>query len=166
MWPLKLIILWKMSHCSEDFNTQLCKFAKEIDRITFILRVNIGMWPLKLIILEKQGLFWGFQHTFMQLPRKIDGKTFILRSKARHVTPQIDHLGKMATLFWGFQHSFMGFYQGDRSGKTIILACNKCRHVTPQIWMHLAKTCPVLRVSTHIFGVSKEIDGKSIHFSE
>ena len=32
-------------------------------------------------------------------------------------------------------------------------------HVTPQI-DHLRKTSPVLRVSTHIYGVSKEIDGK------
>ena len=29
----------------------------------------------------------------------------------------------------------------------------------PQI-DHLGKTSPVLRVSTHIYGVSKEIDGK------
>ena len=28
----------------------------------------------------------------------------------------------------------------------------------------LGKKSPVLRVSTHIYGVSKEIDGKNIHF--
>ena len=32
--------------------------------------------------------------------------------------------------------------------------------MTPQI-DHLGKMSPVLRVSTHIFGVSKEIDGKT-----
>ena len=37
---------------------------------------------------------------------------------------------------------------------------SKPRHVTPQI-VHLGKTSPVLRVSTHIYGVSKEIDGKT-----
>ena len=37
------------------------------------------------------------------------------------------------------------------------------RHVTPQI-NHLRKTSPVLMVSTHISGVSKEIDGKTFIF--
>ena len=37
------------------------------------------------------------------------------------------------------------------------------RHVTPQI-DHLGKMSPVLRVSTHIYGVSKEIDGKTLIF--
>ena len=32
-------------------------------------------------------------------------------------------------------------------------------HVTPRI-DHLRKRSPVLRVSIHIYGVSKEIDGK------
>ena len=36
----------------------------------------------------------------------------------------------------------------------------KPRHVTPQI-DRLGKMSPVLRVSTHIYGVSKEIDGKT-----
>ena len=40
---------------------------------------------------------------------------------------------------------------------------SKPRHVTPQI-NHLTKMCPVLRVSTHIYGVSKEIDGKTFIF--
>ena len=39
----------------------------------------------------------------------------------------------------------------------------KPRHVSPQInW--LGETSTVLRVSTHIFGVSKEIDGKMLIF--
>ena len=33
----------------------------------------------------------------------------------------------------------------------------------PQI-DHLGKMSPALRVSTHIYGVSQEIDGKNIHF--
>ena len=40
---------------------------------------------------------------------------------------------------------------------------SKPRHVTPQI-DHLGETSTVLRVSTHIFGVSKEIDGKTFIF--
>ena len=35
--------------------------------------------------------------------------------------------------------------------------------MTPQI-DHLGKTSPVLRVSTHIYGISKEIDGKMFIF--
>ena len=40
---------------------------------------------------------------------------------------------------------------------------SKPRHVTPQI-NRLRKTSTVLRVSTHIYGVSKEIDGKMFIF--
>ena len=36
--------------------------------------------------------------------------------------------------------------------------------MTPQIDC-LTKMSPVLRVSTHICGISKEIDGKNVHFS-
>ena len=35
--------------------------------------------------------------------------------------------------------------------------------MTPQI-DHLGKMSPILGVSTHIFGVSKEIDGKNVYF--
>ena len=35
--------------------------------------------------------------------------------------------------------------------------------MTPQI-DHLVKTSPVLRVSTHIYGVSKDIGGKTLIF--
>ena len=40
---------------------------------------------------------------------------------------------------------------------------SKPRHVTPQI-NHLRKTSTVLRVSTHIYGVSKDIGGKTLIF--
>ena len=59
----------KTEPCSEGFNTHLWCF-KEIDGKMFILRVNLGMWPLKSIVLEKQALFWGFQHIFMGFPRR------------------------------------------------------------------------------------------------
>ena len=39
----------------------------------------------------------------------------------------------------------------------------KPRHVTPQI-ICFRKTSPVLRVSTHIYGASKEIDEKMFIF--
>ena len=89
--------------------------SKEIDGKMFILRVNLGMWPLKLIVSENEPCSEGFNI----------------------------HL-------WGFQ--------GDRSAN--IHFESKPRHVTPQI-DHLGKTSPVLRLSMHIYGVSKEIDGKT-----
>ena len=79
------------------------------------------MWPLKSIILEKQALFWEFQHPFMVITKETDGKTFIFRV----------NLG-----MWPL--------------KSIVLD----------------KTNPVLMVSTHIYGVAKEIDRKNVHFSE
>ena len=40
---------------------------------------------------------------------------------------------------------------------------SKPRHVNPQI-DHLRKSSPVLRVSTHIYRISKEIDMKRLIF--
>ena len=50
--------------------THIYEIYKKIDGKTFIFRVNLGMWPLKLIVSENWALFWGFQHTFMQFPRR------------------------------------------------------------------------------------------------
>ena len=48
-------------------------------------------------------------------------------------------------------------------GKIFIFE-SKPRHVTPLI-NYFRKTSPVLRVSTHICGVAKEIDRQHVHFS-
>ena len=55
----------------------------------------------------------------------------------------------------------MGFLR-TIDGKTFIFQ-SKPRQVTPQIDC-LGEMSTVLMVSTHIYGVSKEIDGKNIHF--
>ena len=68
MWPLKSIVLEKMSTVLR-VSIHIYGVYEELDGKTFIFRVNLGMWPLKSIILEKQALFWGFQHTFMVFPR-------------------------------------------------------------------------------------------------
>ena len=47
------------------------------------------------------------------------------------------------------------------SGQEWLLS--KPRHVMPQI-DHLGNTSPVMRVLTHIYGVSQEIDGKTFIF--
>ena len=51
-------------------STHIYGVSKEIDGKMFIFRVNLGMWPLKSIISEKKALFWGFQHTFMEVLRR------------------------------------------------------------------------------------------------
>ena len=50
--------------------THISGISKELDGKMFIFQVNLAMWPLKLIVLEKQVLFWGFQHTFMGFLRR------------------------------------------------------------------------------------------------
>ena len=57
----------------------------------------------------------------------------------------------------GFNTHLWGF-QGDRRENVHITS--QPRHVTPEIDCP-GKTSPILRVSTHICGVSKEIDGKT-----
>ena len=52
-------------------STHIYGVSKKTNGKMFIFRVNLGMWPLKLIILEKQALFWEFQHPFMQLPNRL-----------------------------------------------------------------------------------------------
>ena len=55
----------------------------------------------------------------------------------------------------------MGFLYGDRWENIHFLS--KPRHVIPQIDC-FRKLSPVLSVSTHIYGFSKEIDGKIFIF--
>ena len=63
-------------------------------------------------------------------------------------------------LFWGFQHTFMWVSQ-EIDWKPFIFRVNL--GMWPQI-DHLGKTSPVLRISTHIYGVSKDIGGKMFIF--
>ena len=78
------------------------------------------------------------------------------------MTPQIDCLRKnehcsedFSTHLWGFPRTI--------DWKTWIHFESKPRHVTTQI-DHLKKMSTVLRISTHIYGVCKEIDGKMFIF--
>ena len=131
--------------------------SKQIDGKTFILRVNLGMWPLKSDCLRKlkpysEGFnthFWGFQADRWE--------NIHFESKPQHVTPQINRLRNTKPCSKGINTHLWGF-QGDRWEN--IHFESKPRHVIPQIH-HLKKLSPVLRVSTHIYGVSKEIDGKT-----
>ena len=76
------------------------------------------------------------------------------------MTPQIDCLGKNEHCSEGFNRHLWCF-QGDRWENMNF--STKPRHVTPQIDC-LGEMSTVLRVSTDIYGVSKEIDGKMFIF--
>ena len=80
--------------------------------------------------------------------------------KPRHVTPQIDCLGENEYCSEGFNTHLWGF-SGDRWQNVHFES--KPRYGTLQI-NHLRKTSSVLRVSTHFYGVSQNIDGKTFIF--
>ena len=61
--------LRKLSHVLR-ISTHIYGVSKEIDGKMFIFWVNLGMWPLKSIVLENWALFWGFQHTLMEVLRR------------------------------------------------------------------------------------------------
>ena len=83
-------------------------FCHEIDRKTFILRVNLSMWPLKLIISEKMIPVMRFSTHIYGVSKEIDGKMFIFWVNLGMWPLKLIVLEKWA-LFWRFQHTFMGF---------------------------------------------------------
>ena len=142
-------------------STHIYGGSHEIEGKTFIFRVKWGMWPLKIDRLRKTShVLVVSTHIYGFLSKEIDGKTFIFHSKPRHVTPQNE-------LSWKNEHCSEGLnthlwcFQGHRWENVHFLS--KPRHVTPQL-DHLRKTSPILSVSTHIYGVSQEIDGKMFIF--
>ena len=72
------------------------------------------------------------------------------------MTPQFDRLSKNEHCSEGF-NTHLWYSQGHRWENMNF--STKPRHITPQI-DHLGETSIVLRVSTYIYGVSQEIDGK------
>ena len=92
------------------------------------------------------------------ISKEIDGENIhFFLSKPRHVTPQIDRLGKIMSLVLRVSTHIHGVSK-EIDGKTFILQLNLGMW-PPQI-DHLGKQALLSRVSTHIYGVSKEIDGK------
>ena len=111
------------------------------------------MWPLKSIILEKLALSSeGFIIHYLRFLKDIAGKTITFQSKPRHVTPQINRLGKMSISSEGFITHYLEVSQ-EIDGKMFTF------RVTLGMWplrsYCISKMCPVLRVSTHIYGVSQ-----------
>ena len=78
------------------------------------------------------------------------------------MTHQIGHLGEWHPCSEGNYRHLCGF-QGHRWENIHFSTKSKC--VTPQINC-LSNMSTVLRVSTHIYGVSQEIDGKMFYFLE
>ena len=117
------------------------------------------MWPLKSIVSKNELCSEGFNtHSWGCQGDRWENVHF--SSKPRHVTPQIQSSWKNKPCSDGFNTHFWGC-QGDRWENINFLS--KSRHVTPQI-NHLRKMSSVLMVSTHISGISKEIDGKMFIF--
>ena len=81
-------------------------------------------------------------------------------TKPMHVTTQIDWSCKNNHCSEGFNTHIWGI-SGERWENVHFLS--KPRHVTPHIH-HLRKTRSVLRLSTHIYGVSKDIGGGTFIF--
>ena len=116
--------------------------------------------PAKSMVLEKWALFWGFQHTFMAfLRRYIDGKMFIFQVNLG-MWPCKMFIFKNEICSEGFNTHLWGFQEDKWENVHLSI---KPRHVTPHI-NHLRKVIPLLRVSTHISGISKKINGKIFIF--
>ena len=93
------------------------------------------------------------------ISQEIDGKTFIFRVNLG-MWPHKSIVSEKRALFWGFNTHLWGFW-GDRWENVHFQ--HKPRDVTPPI-DRLRKPSTVLRVSTHIYGVSQELDGKTFIF--
>ena len=93
----------------------------------------------------------------MGFVKEIDGKTFIFQSKPRHVTPKIDHLGKMSTVLRVSTHIYGVSKEID--GNTSIFQ-DKHRHVTPQIDCFGRTSHCSEGFNTHLWGFFRRYMGK------
>ena len=118
------------------------------------------MWPLKSLVSEKQALFWGF-HTHVSCCQGHMQENINLSTKPRHVTPQIDHLGKTGPVLRVSTHIYGISKKID--GKVFIFRVNL--GMWPLKSIVSEKQALFLRVLTHIYGVSQEIDVKTFIFS-
>ena len=117
--------------------------------------VKPGKWSLKSFVSEKWTLFWGFHHTFLGFPMWEMGKYSIFRVNLGKGSLKLMVLEKkyssagFNTHLWGFQEDRLERF--NFKGK-------------PSNQSSWTKTSPVLQVSTHIYGVLKQVDGKMFIF--
>ena len=123
-------------------------------------------WPLQIatdILLKNNAYFWGFltsQWSWMALFKGDRWENVDFLRKPSHVTPQIDHLGKMSPVLRVSTHIYG--VPKEIHGETFIFWVNW--GIWPLQIDGLGKTSPFLRAPTPIYGFSKEIDGKTLIF--
>ena len=121
MWPLKLIVLEKWA-LFWWFQHTFLGFLEEIDGKMFIFRVNLGMWPLKSINFSKNEHCSEGSNTHLWCFQGHRWENIHFPTKPRHVTPQIDRLGKMSTVPMVSMHIY-GVSQ-EIDGKMFIFRVN------------------------------------------
>ena len=104
MWPLKLIVLRKMSPVLR-VSIDIYGVAKEIDRKMFIFQVNLGIWP-QIDHLVKMRPVLNASTPIYGVTKEADGKTFIFRVNLGMWPLKSIVLEKRA-LFWWIQHTFL-----------------------------------------------------------
>ena len=140
-------------------STHIYGVSKKIHQKTCIFWVNLGMWPLKSIVSKNWAPVLRVSTHIYGVSKKIDGKTFIFRVNLG-MWPSNWLSWKMELCSEGFNTHLCGFQEDRREN---IHFQSKPRHANPQIDC-LGKSKPVLRVSTHIYGVSKKIHQKTCIF--
>ena len=148
----------KNKPCSEGFNTHLWGFQGDRWENVHFLSKPRHVTP-QIDCLRKTSPVLRVSTHIYGVSKEIDGKAFIFRVNLG-MWPLNWSSWKIRPCSEGFNTHLWGL-QGDRWENIHFLS--KPRHVTPRIDC-LRKTSPVLRVSTHIYGVSKEIDGKTFIF--
>ena len=146
----------KMSPDCLRVSTHIYGVSKDIDGKMFIFIVKPGMWPLNSIVFEKEPCSEGF-NTHVMVSKEIDGKMFILICQVNlGMWPSNWSSWKIKPCSEGFNTRIWGF-QGDR-WKNVHFQVNL--GMWPLKLIFLEKTRPILLVWTHIYGISKEMDGK------
>ena len=135
---------WKNRPCCEDFNTYLWGFwGDRLENVYFLCKLRY-VTP-EIDCLGKTSTILRVSTDIYGVSKEIDGKMFIFRV----------HLGMWPLELIVSEKKWHRWVNMNFSTQP--------RHVTPQIDC-LAEMSTVLRISTHIFGVYKEIDGNMFIF--
>ena len=140
--------------------THIYVISKEIDRKTFIFRVNLGMWHLKLIVLENGTLLWGISTHIYGVFEDIHGKTCSFLDVNLGMWPlKLDCLGKTSTVLRVSTDIYGVSKKID--GKTFI--CRVNLGMWPLKSIVLEKQA-LFWGFPHIYGVFEDIHGKMFIF--
>ena len=146
---------WKNVPCSEGFNTHLWGFSGDRWENVYFQSKPRHVTP-QIDCLRKTSPVLRVSTHIYGVSEEIAGEMFIFRVNLG-MWPLNSIILENEHCYEGFNTHLWGF-SGDRWENVYFQS--KPRHVTPQIDC-LRKTSPVLRVSTHIYGVSEEIAGES-----